>query len=200
MSEHQDPSRPLILASTSRYRRELFSRLALEYEAVDPKLEEDVDPRLDPLEQIRLFARQKAEAVRALGRTKALIIGSDQGVILAGQLLGKPGTAEKAEAQLAALSGGTHLLATAVCVLDAASGQIEEATDSSWLHFRTLSPAAIRRYVALDSPLDCAGSFKLESLGIALFEKLEGSDYTGIMGLPLITLVELLSRFGVSPL
>jgi septum formation protein len=192
--------RRLILASQSPYRRELMDRLRLPYEAAPHGLDEErPDPSLHPRDQVPKLAREKAESLRQrLG--DGLVIASDQGLVRGDELLGKPGSAERACEQLEALAGGTHDLVTAVAVLDVPTGRLAEHTEIYRLRFRALSDAEIRRYVALDQPLDCAGSFRIESLGVALFEGIDGTDPTGIMGLPLIHLVGLLARFGVSPL
>ncbi len=189
------PNRQLVLASTSPYRRVLMDRLRIPYETTTPPFDEVVDLHTDARAQIEAFAHGKAASVAA-AFPDALIIGSDQGLIAFGELLGKPGTVEKAEAQLARLAGGTYDLVTAVCLLDARSGQCEHAIDVHRLVFRSLGAEEIAAYVAIDQPVDCAGSFKIESLGVTLFEAVEGNDPTAIEGLPLITLVGLLHRAG----
>lgn len=191
--------RVLVLASESRYRRELMARLRLPYRALSHRIEERPDPALPPRGQVEKLAREKAESLRDVV-LDGLVIGSDQGLVHGPRLLGKPGTPEAACAQLESLAGGVHDLVTAVAVLDVPTGRLETHTEVYRLVFRALSSAEIASYVALDQPLDCAGSFRIESLGVALFEAIEGSDPTGIMGLPLIPLVGLLARFGVSPL
>lgn len=198
-------STPLVLASTSRYRQELLARLGMPFQAVRPGFDEIPLPGLAPRPQVEAFARGKALAAAA-HHPGAVVIGSDQGLVTpGGELLGKPGTVEAAVAQLAALRGERAELVTALCVLDrrgdSTSPPLLEATEIHGLYVRAdLSDAELEAYVRRDLPLDCAGSFKIESLGIALFERIEGSDPTAIIGLPLIALTGLLRRLGLSPL
>lgn len=191
-------AREIVLASTSRYRRELLGRLGLPFEAVAPPFVED-DRSGRPRDIVETFALGKAESLRQ-AHPSALIIGSDQGLVAGGRLLGKPGTVEGACRQLAGLVGATHELVTTTCLLDAATGATGLATDVTRLTFRPLTPEAIARYVERDRPLDCAGSFRIESLGIALFERVETTDPTAIVGLGLVGLVDLLSAAGVEVL
>lgn len=192
-----DPAMPdLILASTSRYRRELLARLRLPFACASPGVDEDAvkaDGRLSPRQVAETLAEAKARAVAAL-RPDAVVIGSDQLAHLDGMALGKPGTAANAEAQLARLAGRTHELVTAVCVVH--PGGIERHTDIARLAMRRLDAAALARYVAGDQPLDCAGSYKLESQGIALFSSVDCADHTAITGLPLIWVSGVLARLG----
>lgn len=191
--------RRLILASTSRYRRELLDRLRLDYEAIAPNYEERPNPNLTPLALIEAHAFGKALSL-CHDHPDAIIIASDQGLICDGILLGKPGGAEAAFAQLTSLSGGTHVLATAVVVVDAVTMKPQRHTDIHRMTFRDLSADEIARYVALDRPLDCAGSFKLEALGVALFERIEGDDPTAVIGLPLMRLIDMLAEHDIRPL
>ncbi len=186
----------LILASTSRYRRELLARLRLPFACVAPGVDEDAvkaDGRLSPRQVAETLAEAKARAVAAQ-RPGAVVIGSDQLAHLDGAVLGKPGTAANAEAQLARLAGRTHELVTAVCVVH--PGGIERHTDIARLGMRPLDAAALARYVAADQPLDCAGAYKLESLGIALFGQVDCADHTAITGLPLLWVSGVLARLG----
>ena len=147
----------------------------------------------------RQLARAKAEAVARVVGDGATVIGSDQVCALGSETFGKPGTAERAGEQLARLAGRTHELLTAVCVVGPVHG-VWEHTDVARLSMRALDAASIARYVAADSPLDCAGSYKLEARGIALFEKIECADHTAIVGLPLVALtLELVRRGWVLP-
>ena len=187
--------KPLVLASTSPYRRRLLDRLGVPVLAVAPPYTEVPTPGLTPAEQVMRFAAAKAHSVQD-SFPDALIIGSDQGVALGDTLLGKPHTRDAAVAQLMALAGGQHLLLTAVCVFDAALGRSVSELVTHRLHFRALTPAQAAFYVDQDLPLDCAGSFKVESLGVALFESIAGEDPTGIEGLPLMTVVRLLATLG----
>lgn len=195
------PATRLILASESRYRRALLDRLGVPYEAVSSGVDETTSRHLAPLEQARVLARMKAEAVGAPG---ALVIGSDQILDLGGEVLHKPGTAERAVAQLERLSGRSHRLITAVAVHSADQERTEIDVDIHVLTMRALSRAQLERYVAHDQPLDCAGAYRLESLGIALFERIEAdpatADDTAVVGLPLMKTLALLRRFGVEAL
>lgn len=185
----------LILASTSPYRRALLERLGVPFRAEAPAVDEDAyKARIpSPVALAEALARAKAEAV-ARSHTGAVVIGSDQLVALDGQILGKSGSTEAAESQLAAMAGRTHDLVTAMTVIH--PGGIAAHTDVTRLTMRSLAPEAIRRYVAADRPLDCAGSYKLEARGIALFERIESQDHSAITGLPLIALTTILRSLG----
>lgn len=187
----------LVLASTSPYRRELLARFGLPFDAVAPGVEEVRRADEAPAAMVARLAREKAAAVA--GRLKSgLVIGSDQCAVLDGSsVLGKPGSEINAIAQLAAASGRTVRFLTAVCVQDAISGKVREALDETVVTFRHLDEDAIRRYVARERPLDCAGSFKSEGLGITLFERIENNDPSALMGLPLIALADLLRDAGL---
>ena len=189
-------TRRLVLASESPYRRELLSRLEIPFEVMPHRVEEMPDLSLSPPEQVRKLACEKALSLVELC-PDALIIGSDSGLVAHGRLLGKPFSVDKACQQLSELSGATHELVTALAIVDSGAGKMEHDLEIHRLTFRSLSNTEIRRYVERDQPIKCAGSFKIESLGIALFSSIEGSDYTSIMGLPLIRLIDLLDRFGV---
>lgn len=186
--------RPLVLASTSAARRALLDRLRLPYEAVSPRCDEEAITGQSPEETARLRAVAKAESV-ARERPDAVVIGSDQVVDLDGELLGKPGTPERAEAQLARLAGREHRLITAVALVR--SGAEHDVRSS--VHRMAMRPLVgdeIGRYVAADEPSACAGSYKVESLGIALFEHIEGADWTAIVGLPLLAVSSMLRAAG----
>jgi septum formation protein len=187
----------LILASTSPYRHALMTRLALPFRALPPLCDEDEEKArlgdLPPEVLAPALARAKAESLRAQAPS-AVIVGSDQIAAIDGEILHKPGTRERAEAQLAKLAGRTHQLVTAFAV--AHPGGVIEHVDVTALTMRPLSAEQIARYVAADNPLDCAGSFKLEAGGIALFSKIESADHTAITGLPLMALVTALASLG----
>jgi len=187
----------LILASSSRYRRELLSRLRLPFESVSPQVDEAPVSQESPADTARRLARQKAEAV-AQGHWEALIIGSDQVATLGGGALGKPGSHARAVEQLQAMSGREVEFHTAICLLDAATGQRQERTVPYSVRFRRLSPAVIERYLTLEQPYDCAGSAKVEALGISLLEWMRGDDPTALIGLPLIALTSMLANAGVA--
>lgn len=187
----------LTLASTSRYRKALLEKLGLPFDCAAP----DVDER--PLAEesaqalVTRLARAKAQAI-ADGRDHGLIIGSDQVCVCDGRILGKPGTIDNAVAQLMAAQGRSVTFYTGLCVLDAVTGQAHQLVEPFTVHFRTLDEAAIRRYVEAELPLDCAGSFKCEGMGIVLFKGLEGRDPNALIGLPLIGLIELLACHGIA--
>ena len=187
----------LILASTSRYRKTLLEKLGLPFECAAPEVDESPLPGESAEALVARLAYAKANAI-ANQRDQGLIIGSDQACVYDGQILGKPGTVEKAVAQLMAARGRSITFYTGLCVLDAASGKAEQLVEPFTVHFRTLDETAIRRYVAAEMPLDCAGSFKCEGMGIVLFKGLEGRDPNSLIGLPLIGLIELLERHGLA--
>jgi septum formation protein len=193
----------IVLASTSRYRRELVRRLGLEVEAMAPAFDERAAEAAlgaaSTEEVARALALGKAQSLAAqLG--DALVLGGDQIAEIDGERLHKPGTAENARAQLRRLAGRTHRLVTAVALVRASDRRAEVLVDVHRLTMRPLSDEAIARYVERDQPLDCAGSYRVEELGIALFERIEGADFTAIVGLPLTLVVTLLGRLGVDVL
>jgi len=192
-------ARTLILASSSPYRRALLEQLRLPFTCVSPHIDEAALPGERPPELARRLAQEKVCALAAR-HPDALIIGSDQVAECGGRALGKPGSRERAVAQLQSCSGRAVHFYTGVSLLDTASGKQRTEVESFAVHFRQLSDGQIRRYVELEKPYDCAGSFKAEGLGVVLFEKMEGSDFSSLIGLPLIRLVELLREFGIDPL
>ena len=183
----------LVLASTSRYRRDLLGRLRLPFDVARPEVDETPLPGESPATLARRLAGAKAAAVA--GGTDAWVIGSDQVACLDGRALGKPGSVEAAHAQLRGMSGRAVEFLTAVCVAHR-GGQAWHALDTTTVRFRPLDEDAIARYVAAEQPLDCAGSFKSEGLGIALFEAIETTDPTALVGLPLIATARLLRQAG----
>lgn len=189
----------VVLASTSRYRRELLARLLPDFAVDAPDVDETPIAGESPRDIAVRLASAKAQAVAARHRD-AIVIGSDQVAELDGRALGKPGSVEAARDQLAASSGKTVLFHTALCVVDARDGSapVRSAIDSTQVVFRALDAPTIARYVNAEKPLDCAGSFKAEGLGIALFERIESSDPTALIGLPLIALARLLREAGLS--
>jgi septum formation protein len=188
----------LVLASTSPYRRELLQRLGLAFEVERPEVEESPAAGETPAALAARLAAAKAGAVAAR-HPRALVIGSDQVAALDEVPLGKPGTAARAIAQLAAASGRAVVFHTAVALVHP-DGGLDRHTDTTRVRFRRLSTAEIERYVALDAPLDCAGSFRSEGLGIALFESIESADPTALVGLPLIWLAGALRAAGLDAL
>jgi septum formation protein len=183
----------LVLASTSRYRRELLERLGLPFEVARPDVDETPGPGESPAALAARLALAKARAVAA-GRD-AWVIGSDQVAALDGAPLGKPGTAEAARNQLARMSGQSVAFFTGLCIAHR-DGTVLQALDTTTVRFRPLAAAEIARYVASEQPLDCAGSFKSEGLGIALFDAIDSSDPTALVGLPLIATARLLRQAG----
>lgn len=185
----------LILASTSPYRRELLERLGVPFDARAPLIDEEKekDPRLSPPALAEHLAELKARSLAAPG---ALVLGGDQLVSFEGEILGKPGTLEKAQAQLARMSGRTHELITAICLIDG-DGRAHKHTDRTRVTFKSLSAEQIRKVVELDRPVDCAGSYKIEKHGISLVENIETADFTAIQGLPLLALSRMLKACGL---
>lgn len=185
----------LVLGSTSPYRAELLQRLGLSFERRAPgTAEAELAGEAAAVRALRLATAKAVDA--GLGLADALVIGSDQVAELDGQLLEKPGSGERAHAQLLACSGRTVCFHTALCVLDTASGQRRTHVDLTRVHFRRLSTLEINRYIEREQPLDCAGSFKCEGLGISLFDRIDNSDPTALIGLPLIALARLLREAG----
>lgn len=188
-------ARPLVLASGSPYRRTLLERLRLPFEWQAPEADESVRAGEMPRARAERLAHTKATALRERFPT-AWLIGSDQVAVCDGELLGKPGSAEGAQLQLQAASGKSVRFLTAVCLVDAGNGTAQTHVDETTVHLRELAPAQIERYVRLDQPHDCAGGFRAEALGIALFGRIDSSDPTALIGLPLIWLTGALSRIG----
>ncbi|MEM6986017.1 MAG: Maf family nucleotide pyrophosphatase [Pseudomonadota bacterium] len=187
---------PLCLASTSRYRAELLSRLALPFRTAAPHCDEKPLPDEKASDLVARLAEAKATSIAASNRD-AVIIGSDQIAECDGELLGKPGNFERATVQLQQLSGHRVTFHTGLCVLDARSGDSQLAVEPFSVIFRSLEHRQIERYLWKEKPFDCAGSFKSEGLGIALFERFEGADPTALIGLPLMRLVAMLGVVGI---
>lgn len=190
---------PLVLASTSPFRRQLLERLGLPFLTEAPDVDETPQPGEAPEALVMRLAACKARAV-AQGHSGALIIGSDQVAWLDGAILGKPGGRPQAIAQLKRASGRQVSFFTGLCLLDARTGMAETLCEPFHVWFRPLTLPQIEGYVDRERPYQCAGSFKSEGLGIALFERLEGDDPNALIGLPLIRLVSMLGRAGVEVL
>ena len=184
----------LLLASTSPYRRELLSRLRIPFDIARPEVDETPHPGESPLALAQRLAAAKAATVAAR-EGGAWVIGSDQVAELDGEPLGKPGGRDQALAQLAAMSGRSVAFRTALCVMHRDLGRFD-AVDTTVVRFRSLAGEEIARYVDTEQPFDCAGSFKSEGLGIALFEAIDTSDPTALVGLPLIATARLLRQAG----
>lgn len=187
----------LILASTSRYRQELLARLRLPFQAVAPEVDESALPGETPAALAERLALAKARAVAAR-HPGAIVIGSDQAADLDGEALGKPGHHDAALAQLRRMSGREVVFQTAVAVVAPGLAAIERAEVR--VRLRVLDDATIEAYLRADQPYDCAGSAKVESLGIALLESVQSDDPTALIGLPLIRTCTLLRRAGLEPL
>ncbi|MFZ5567505.1 MAG: Maf family nucleotide pyrophosphatase [Pseudomonadota bacterium] len=189
-------SRPLILGSTSAYRRELLQRLRLPFEVAAPAVDETPQVGERPPELARRLALAKARAV-AQRHPSAIVIGSDQVADLGGEPLGKPGTHERAVEQLRRMRGRTVIFQTAVAVVCLETGFEQLALAPVRVRFRELSDAEIEHYLRAETPYDCAGSAKSEGLGIALLDSIENDDPTALVGLPLIRTAHMLRAAGL---
>jgi septum formation protein len=189
----------LILASSSPYRRSLLERLRVPFAVAAPEIDESALPGEAPRSTALRLAEQKARAI-ASGLTEGVIIGSDQVAVLDGKPLGKPGSHDAALSQLRRMRGRAVVFHTALCVLDVEVGQCQTAEVPTTVVCRDYSDEEAVRYLELDRPYDCAGSAKIEALGIALVEEVVSRDPTALIGLPLIALVTMLRRAGVAVL
>ena len=188
----------LVLASTSAYRRELLQRFDLPFDVARPDIDETPLPGETPQATAERLAVEKARAVAGQFED-ALIIGSDQVAHMGDTRFGKPGTVERAIAQLQAMSGRTVIFHTALAVLNTRSGHVQLDAVPTQVRFRTLGDDEIVRYVNKERPLDCAGSAKSEGLGITLLDALSGDDPNALVGLPLIALARMLRNEGIAP-
>ena len=188
----------LILASTSPYRRRLLERLRLPFTCIDPEIEESLQDGESPSARACRLATEKALLAAETLQDEAIVIGSDQVACLGSEILHKPGAPEAAIAQRTASSGQTVQFWTGVSLWTSPGEAPTQRVVPCEVKIRELNADEISRYVALDQPLDCAGSFKWESLGITLFEAMRTDDPTALEGLPLIALSELLREAGVS--
>jgi septum formation protein len=193
------PPLTLILGSTSRYRRELLSRLRLNFEVSQPDVDETPQPGEAPAVLALRLALAKANEV-AQRFPHAVVIGSDQVADLNGEPVGKPGNHERAVAQLRRMSGQTVVFQTAVAVVHRSANFSDSALVPVTVKFRDLSDVEIERYLHTEQPYDCAGSAKSEALGIALLDAIDSTDPTALVGLPLIQTCALLRRAGIDPL
>lgn len=185
----------LILASTSPYRRTILEKLCIPFSCAAPNIDETPSKYETPDDLVRRLAAEKAKSVAKTH--KGLIIGSDQVAFAKGMILGKPGTKTKAIEQLKMLSTETVTFYTGLSLLDSDTGRQQTMVETFDVTFKQLSVVQINRYLDLETPYDCAGSFKSEGLGIALFTALQGRDPNSLIGLPLIALIELLALFGL---
>lgn len=187
--------RSLILASSSIFRKSLLERLRLKFDIDSPNIDESQYGNESPHDYVSRLSLAKAQAV-ATRQSDSLIIASDQCCVLDGIITGKPDSHDKAIQQLQASSNNKVSFLTGLCVLDTQTNHYHLDVVRFHVHFRTLTDEAIDRYLTVEQPYNCAGSFKAEGLGISLFKKLEGNDPTALIGLPLIRLCEMLREFG----
>jgi septum formation protein len=187
---------PLVLASTSPFRRELLQRLGIAFTTAAPDVDESALPGESPAELVRRLSESKA---RAVGKTHAgLIIGSDQVATTGEDILGKPGNHERAVEQLQRLAGKSVTFHTGLCLLDSTQDTAQIDVVPFSVEFRQLSDTQIERYLRREKPYNCAGSFKSEALGITLFTRMRGDDPTALIGLPLIRLTDMLAVAGIT--
>ncbi len=187
----------LILGSTSPFRRELLHKLGLSFDVDTPDIDESMQPGEQPEEFVQRLAVEKAKAV-AVRHADALVIGSDQIACLGSDILGKPGTRDKATAQLTMASGKKVTFYTGLCLFNSSNRNLQVVCEPFHVYFRDLSREQIERYLDAEEPYNCAGSFKSEGLGISLFERLEGDDPNALIGLPLIRLITMLQQEGIA--
>jgi septum formation protein len=186
---------PLVLASTSRFRKELLQRLGIPFETAAPDVDESPHANETPAALVRRLSEAKA---RAIGQSRqGLIIGSDQVATTGNNILGKPGTHPRAIEQLQYLSGRLVTFHTGLCLLNSATNEALTDVIPFKVQFRRLNAGQIERYLQADQPYHCAGSFKSEGLGITLFERMDGDDPSALIGLPLIRLTSMLADAGV---
>ncbi len=183
----------VILASSSIYRKQLLNRLGIRFITDSPDIDETPVPGESALDLVQRLAEMKARALREK-YPAALIIGSDQVAVLDGEILGKPGSVENAVRQLMKASGRKVEFLTGLCLYNAEKDIADVICEPFAVHFRSLNETLIRAYIDKESPLDCAGSFKSEGLGVCLFERMQGDDPSALIGLPLIRLVSLLEK------
>lgn len=187
-------NRSLYLASSSKYRRELLARLQINFRCQSPQIDESTKLNETPLDTCKRLAREKALAIAAEHPT-SIVIGSDQVADVDGVAISKPGTHDRARAQLRSMSGKTIVFHTAVCICCIETKQTIEFTVPTSVEFRDLNSAEIERYLIAEEPYDCAGSAKSEGLGISLLKRIESSDPTALIGLPLIEVANALRQF-----
>ena len=192
--------RTIVLASTSPYRMQLMRQLELNFHVAAPLYQEQMDTSVSAELLVKHQALHKAKSI-ADKYADSLIIGADQVFVYARhRVLGKPGTADKAVQQLMEMQGRKHTFYTGLAIHDSASGDSATEFETFTVSMRELTEEQIKHYVDKENPVDCAGSFKIEGLGIALMEKMAGNDYTSLIGLPLILLVNMLRHFDVEVL
>jgi septum formation protein len=195
MNNNQQPN--LILASTSPFRKTLLEKFNIPFTTVSPEVDEAALVTEDAQQLVSRLAEEKAKAVASL-HPNALIIGSDQVATIDGKIIGKPGSREKAIEQLSQASGKRVTFHTGLCLYNSHTQKSQLCCEPFHVHFRSLDKEQIERYLDIEQPYNCAGSFKSEGLGIALFKRLEGDDPNTLIGLPLIRLVDMLANEGFS--
>ena len=188
---------PLLLASSTVYRRDLLARLRLDFSCSAPDIDESHRPDEPAVELVKRLSLEKAQALAA-SHPNHLIIGSDQVAVLNDHIIGKPHTFDKARQQLLDASGASVTFLTGLTLLNSQTGEHQTDCVPFTVHMRTLSTEQIERYLHTEQPYDCAGSFKAEGLGVSLFQRTEGDDATSLVGLPLIRLVDMLMNAGVA--
>lgn len=199
-SPQQEPNmRPILLASSSSYRRAILAKLGLAFDWASPDIDESAHANEAPDALVQRLSFEKANALASEHPDK-LIIGSDQVAVLGNSIIGKPLTHERAFDQLRNASGKVVTFKTGLCLLNSTTGKAQIAVEDFQVHFRELSDAQIHHYLHYEKPYDCAGSFKSEGLGISLFSKLNGDDPNTLIGLPLIRLIDMLINEGIDPL
>ncbi len=189
----------LILASSSPFRREILNKLHINFESCSPEIDEQRGDGEAPEALVRRLAKAKAEAI-ANQFPNALIIGSDQVAVNNDEILGKPGSHDKAVEQLMASSGKKVTFLTGLALHNSRTGKTQVKVVPFYVYFRALTRQQIESYLNIEKPYNCAGSFKSEGLGITLFSKLEGDDPNTLIGLPLIELVQMLESEGLYPI
>lgn len=186
--------KPIVLASTSPYRQQLLKQLQIDFATDSPDIDESPKANEHAINLVQRLAKEKAQAC-AKNHPNHWIIGSDQVCVINGEIVGKPHTIENACAQLRRASGQSVTFYTGLCLLDSATQAEQILCEPFTVHFRDLTDAQIRYYVEKEQPLNCAGSFKSEGLGITLFDRFEGRDPNTLIGLPLMALCQLLNNW-----
>lgn len=189
----------LVLASSSTYRKQLLEKLHLDFVCAHPDIDESPKADESPVQMALRLAKEKATAL-AISYPNHFIIASDQVAMLEHTQLKKPGNHDNAIKQLQLSSGKSVKFHTSVCILNTTTGELKSAIDTCTVHFKKLTKQQIINYISLEQPYDCAGSFKSEGLGIALFKRIQGEDPNTLIGLPLIQLINLLGAFGIDVL
>ncbi|CDL82001.1 Maf family protein [Xenorhabdus szentirmaii] len=190
---------PIILSSTSVYRRLLLEKLGLPFSCISPDIDESPQENENPEQLVMRLSCAKATVLQQ-NYPNHLIIGSDQVCVLNNKITGKPHNFENAFTQLKNASGECVTFYTGITLFNSKTGNIDTRSELFRVYFRKLTDTEIMNYLTKEKPFNCAGSFKSEGLGITLFEKLEGKDPNTLIGLPLITLTEMLTRQGINPL